>query len=113
MYYCPNHVPKSCFLTSLWTPKRAQNQYIAIRRTDGQQTTAQLTEGSHVVFANGEVDPWHWLSILVPPGGAEANIEPWTWRSLGGTLDMGESAPGFFPVLTNLGCVSVCPSVLQ
>ncbi|CAK9008259.1 unnamed protein product [Durusdinium trenchii] len=31
--------------------------------------------GSHVVFANGEVDPWHWLSILVPPGGAEANID--------------------------------------
>ena len=27
---------------------------------------SRFPEGSHVIFPNGEVDPWHWLSALVP-----------------------------------------------
>eukprot|EP00434_Breviolum_minutum_P036567 symbB.v1.2.032401.t1/scaffold3828.1/size49577/4 len=38
-----------------------------VRRTNAFYGGTKFPEGSHVIFPNGEVDPWHWLSVLVPP----------------------------------------------
>ena len=32
----------------------------------GCHGVSRFPGGSHVIFPNGEVDPWHWLSVLVP-----------------------------------------------